>query len=117
MIKVLGNKVILPHQTNYMITKGTSEYQAAQKLANDLIAIASKERWNNNTSFKLYFDPLGSFLNQIEKLNIFASQIAKTVGDNMDPYGFKIANLSSKQAWILACAAIENNITEQFINK
>jgi len=43
-------------------------------------------------------------------LNVFASNVAKTIDEKCTYPSFKIANMSSKQAWILACAAIENNI-------
>jgi hypothetical protein len=99
-----------------MITKGTQQYTEAQKLANDLVKMASKERWNDNTLFKLYFDPMARFLDQVEKINGFAAQVAKTINDKMDPYGKQVAYISSKQSWIIACAAIENDIKEQYIN-
>lgn len=98
-----------------MITKGTEQYAKAQNLANGLVKIASKERWNDNTMFNLYFDPMARFLDSIEKLNVFASEIAKTVNKGMNPYGKQVAYVSSKQAWVLACAAIENNINEEYI--
>lgn len=93
-----------------MLQKGSEQYRAAQKLANELQQIANYERWNNNNSYKLHFDPFYRFLNEIIKLNVFASNVAKTIDDRCQCYGFKIANVSSKQAWVLACAAIENNI-------
>jgi hypothetical protein len=94
-----------------MITKGTTEYTAAQELANKIQRVASYERWNNNTLFNLYFDPFANFLTEIEKVEGFASQVAKTIEEKMNPYGNKVANVSSKQAWIIACTAVENNIT------
>lgn len=93
-----------------MITKGTEDYKKAQNLANEIQRTAAYERWNNNSSFNLYFEPLGWFLEKVEKLDVFASQVAHTVGESMNPYGFCIARMSSKQAWILACAAVENGI-------
>ena len=93
-----------------MLQKGSEQYRAAQKLANELQQIANYERWNNNNSYKLHFDPFYRFLNEIIKLNVFASNVAKTIDEKCTYPSFKIANMSSKQAWILACAAIENNI-------
>ena len=95
------------------VLKGTENYKKAQSLANELVKIASYERWNNNTLFNLFYDRMGDFLDKIKELNCFAAQVANTIENKMDPYGFKIANVSSKQAWILACASIENNITEK----
>lgn len=94
-----------------MITKGTKEYKEAQELANKLSEYANTERYNNNSFFNIAFNDLASFISKIKSLNVFASNIATTVDNGMNPYGFKVANLSSKQAWILACAGIENGIS------
>ena len=95
------------------VLKGTENYKKAQTLANELVRVASYERWNNNSLFELFYDRMGDFLDKIKELNCFAAQVATTIESKMNPYGFKIANVSSKQAWILACASIENNITEK----
>lgn len=39
------------------------------------------------------------------------TDIAETVDKTMNPYGKKVAFISDKQSWILAVAAVENNIT------
>lgn len=93
-----------------MIAKNTPEYKNAQELANKIQRVASYERWNNNTLFNIYFDDFSEFLVAIEKVQGFAAQVAQTIEKAMNPYGYKLANVSSKQAWIIACAAIENNI-------
>ena len=93
-----------------MITKGTADYKRAQDLANELQTVAAYQRWNNNSMFKLFFDPFYRLINEVKDLGVFASQVAETIDSKCNPYGYKIANLSSKQAWILACAAIENNV-------
>lgn len=93
-----------------MLVKGSKDYKKAQELANELVNIADYERRNNNSIFESYFNQLGSFLSRIESLDVFASKIAKSIDDKMNPYGFKVAYISSKQAWILACASIENNV-------
>lgn len=85
-------------------------YKEAQELSNRLQQIASYERWNNNNSYEMHFNPFYRFLSRIINLNVFASNVAKTIDEKCTYPSFKIANMSSKQAWILACAAIENNI-------
>lgn len=100
-----------------MIKKGTEDYKKAQKLANELVEIANYERWNDNTMFNIMFNPFALFLDKIIETDTFASKIAKTVSDKMNPYGYKIANVSQKQAWILACCAIENDIKQEYINE
>ena len=64
-----------------MIVKGTEQYKAASKLANE-----------------------------IKKIEGFASKVATTIDSSMNPYNRLVAIISDKQAWILACCAIENNI-------
>lgn len=93
-----------------MITKGTAEYKQAQELANSIQKYAEVDRWNNNSFFEIAFNKLGAFIGKIQDLEVFAAQIANTVDNSMNPYGRKVANVSSKQAWILAVAAVENNI-------
>jgi hypothetical protein len=94
-----------------MIAKGTKEYQEAGKTAKELQTIANYERRNNNSLYNLYYNDFYYLMTKLQKLNIFASKIAKTIDEACQVNSFKIANLSSKQAWILACAMIENNIT------
>ena len=40
-----------------MLQKGTEQYKEAQKLSNRLQQIASYERWNNNNSYEMHFNP------------------------------------------------------------
>lgn len=93
-----------------MITKGTPEYKKAQEIANAIQDYAATDRWNNNSFFGIAFNKLGAFVGKIQELEVFAAQIANTVDKTMNPHGRKVANISSKQAWILAVAAVENNI-------
>lgn len=92
------------------IVKGSAEYAQAQKIANELQYYAEKTRWNENHAFNLGFEAIGAFLSKIKAIDCFAAKIAETVDKTMNPYGYKVAAISSKQAWILACAAVENNI-------
>lgn len=92
------------------LVKGTADYKKAQNLANEITRVAGYQRWNNNTLFNLYFDPFFRFIMEIKNLGVFASKIAETIDSQANPYGYQIARVSDKQAWILACAAVENNI-------
>ena len=102
-----------------MITKGTQEYEKASKLARLITSAAG------NTGYARYekaqamdqkdFDDrtLRAFLKRIEVLGVFASKIAESVLATMSctkPYA-PVALCSSKQAWCLACAAVEANIS------
>ena len=51
-----------------MLQKGTEQYKEAQELSNRLQQIANYERWNNNNSYELHFNPFYRFLNEIIKL-------------------------------------------------
>ena len=93
-----------------MVTKGSSDYKKAQELANEIQSVSSVKRTEGQWH-ELSFNKMGNFLQSIINLNVFASNIATTVDKSMNPYGYQVANISSKQAWILACAAVENNIT------
>lgn len=92
------------------IVKGTPEYLTAQKMANELQSWAEKTRMNDTSYFNLGVDVLNAFLNKVIALDVFASKVATSVSATIDVFGYKVAKLSSKQAWILACAAVENNI-------
>lgn len=81
-----------------------------QELKRQLLASASYERWNNNTLFNIHFEKFGRFLYEIKNLGIFASQVAESVEKTSDNYGYKVAHLSEKQAYILAAAAVENGV-------
>ena len=98
------------HQVMTQITKGTEAYVQTQKIANKIQNYADMERWNNNSFFGIALEDLARFLSNIMSLDCFAAQIAKTVDSTINPHGFKVASCSSKQAWILACAAVENGI-------
>ena len=94
-----------------MITKGTEQYSAAQSLANKLVRIADTDRIYCNSLWNIYDNELGIFIDKIMKLSGFAAEIAATVSKSMaNPYRSAVARISSKQAWCLACAAIENGI-------
>lgn len=93
-----------------MITKGSSDYKKAQELANEIQSVSRVKR-TEGQRFEYSFNKIGIFVDSIMKLNVFASNIATTIDKGMNPYGYQVANVSSKQAWILACAAVENNIS------
>lgn len=94
-----------------MIAKGTKEYKMAQELANNIQSLANTERCNNNSYFGIATEDLDKFLSKIRETNTFASKIAETIDKTINPYGYKVANVSSKQAWILASTAVELNIS------
>ena len=92
-----------------MITKNTPAYAKAQNIANELTAAASTGRINRS-AFDRNFEVVAKFTRQISALSTFAAEVAKTVYSSLNPLGYTVARVSSKQAWILACAAVENNI-------
>ncbi len=60
---------------------------------------------------EIAFNALGQFISKVQATDGFAAKIAETVDKTMNPYGKKVAFISDKQSWILAVAAVENNIT------
>lgn len=96
---------------NRMLQKGSSEYKQAQSIANEIKSLADTDRWNNNSYFDIAFNALGQFISKVQATDGFAAKIAETVDKTMNPYGKKVAFISEKQSWILAVAAVENNIT------
>jgi hypothetical protein len=93
-----------------MIEKNSPQYKQAQEVANKIVRVASYERWNNQSLFNIYIDKFPQFLSCIQNIDCFAAKIATTINDKINPYGARIAFVSDKQAWILACAAVENKI-------
>jgi len=83
-----------------MITKGTENYKKAQRMAN-LFEDACLDKW--------HYDNFGMFLEEavrdIMALDCFAAKVATTINEAIEKYGRP--RISSKQAWILACAAAE----------
>lgn len=90
-----------------MLIKGTTEYQLAGEWANKLQRWASYERKNDNTLFKVYFEPFAEIIAKAMQLGGFAGEVAKTVDKTIDSYGYTIAKLTAKQAWIIASALVE----------
>lgn len=91
-------------------TNKTQDYKTKQFVARKIEEVAAIQRWNDNSSFNLYFNDFANLLNSVTKLGSFASKVSETVEKNMNPYGYKIAQVSKKQAWIIACAIVDNNI-------
>lgn len=93
--------------TNMSLIKGSENYKKAQSLANNIVWISSLTR-----GYKKYDDYMADFENfiyKIESLGVFASDIAKSVEATLDK-DYRMARVSEKQSWIIACAAVENNI-------
>lgn len=84
-------------------------YTAKQNIANALTKLAACNR-NENSMFDIAFEKIGRFICAVKDQGGFAAQIAETVERSMNPFGYMVAKISSKQAWCLACAAVENGI-------
>jgi hypothetical protein len=92
-----------------MLVKGSADYKKAQKLA-EVIEGAAQRTKRDREYYDVEFASVEKFLNEIKSLNVFASNIAETVLNTMSFQNFQVAKISNKQSWILACAAVENNI-------
>lgn len=80
-----------------------------QKVKGALVAYAREDKWNKNTAYELGFNgDAQSVIEQVANSAFgFASEIAQTVVK----YNFKI---SEKQAYWIAKAAVENNVSMLF---
>lgn len=92
-----------------MLQKGTENYKKAQEIA-FYIESESKNGRNDDLSYELSCDRIARFLVKVKETNTFASKIAETIEKNMDTCTKQVAYISDKQAWILACCAVENKI-------
>lgn len=92
----------------------TNDYSKKQLIANTIARYASKSR-NDRNAYEYYTDLLSSLLDQVMKLDVFAAKVAETIDKSMCK-GYNVANVSSKQAWVIACAVVENGInTDHFL--
>lgn len=93
-----------------MLLKGSEEYKKAQQVANNLSKLAETNRVYNNSYFNIAYEDFGRAIAAVKRIDCFAAQVAATVDKGMNPYNRCVAYISSKQAWIIACAIVENNI-------
>lgn len=93
-----------------MKTVKANDYKVKQNLAMSLeISFNAFQRTSRESANDFH----ANTLEQIIALNVFASEVAKTVkaSRKIDDCHIKGGyRLSSKQAWILACAMVENGI-------
>jgi len=82
-------------------------YSKKQEIANYLVRLANYDR-SSNSLYDLATNHLYEVLLPVKKLGNFASKIVETIDKTACNY--QVAKISSKQAWIIACAAVENNI-------
>ena len=83
-------------------------YTKTQQLAQAIeFAGATHTGWDKESkAYKL----VENVINAVKPLDIFASKVAATIEVTLGDYGRKVAKISSKQAWVLASAVIENKI-------
>lgn len=79
-----------------------------KKIASTIEDMAKQSKYNLQM-YEVKTDALSRFLRKIMALDVFAAKVAETVEKNCG-CGFYVAKVSSKQAWCIACAAVENNI-------
>ena len=109
LYNVKEKQILTIKNETIMITKGTAEYKKAQEIANEFDRLSNASH-NNGMYFEMCYEKLATALESVMKLQGFASQVATSVNNNMNPNRSKMVTISSKQAWIIACAMVENNI-------
>lgn len=93
-----------------MLVKGTNEYNLASKLAKDILKSSRYSRWHENTMFNIAVENLFQLTDDLKQIGGFVGQVAESVEKKITPFGNTPAQISDKQAWILACGVVENNL-------
>lgn len=90
----------------------TQDYKTKQLVARSIEEIAYTERSKiSSYIFTSKEYELGRIIKEVKQLGIFASKVAETIEKSMkNNYRYYLASVSKKQAWIIACAVVENNI-------
>lgn len=95
--------------TEKQIQQAVTDYQLKKRAARLIEGDATRTKYNYD-GFQMGYECLSNFLREIAKIDCFAAKVAETVYSKMSPFSFQVARISSKQAWVLACAAVENNL-------
>lgn len=85
--------------------------KAVKELADDIVKMAGLNRWNNNASYDTAVEAFSKFIGEMKKTDGFAAKVAETIDKTIANSGGNVASISSKQAWALANAAVENGIS------
>lgn len=85
-----------------------NDYQMKQQVARFFEGAAKKTKYDTNM-YDYYVDKVDWACRNIMKLNCFAAKVAETVEKTIGKF-FTACKISDKQAWILACAVVENNL-------
>lgn len=97
----------------------TEQTNKAKEIARALEYAAGLNEWNNNHYWNLYYNPIYRLLIDVMQLDAFGAQVAKSVYDRAESFAkvcrrSVMPKCSSKQAWCIACAAVENNVSMEF---
>ncbi len=84
-----------------------------QNVANALVKIAYTNKWNQNSIYQVYLEKLARLLFPIRDNGGVAGEVAATVIKSLDNAKGQLAYISSKQAYILATAAVELGLTKK----
>lgn len=95
----------------------TEQTNNAKKIARVLEMACNINEWNDNHTWRLYYGPIYSLLAAVMNIDCFAAQVAKSVYERARNYSKAtrrsvMPRCSSKQAWCIACAAVENGIED-----
>jgi hypothetical protein len=88
-----------------------NDYQLKCKVARAIEGASSHTKYDY-AGFQFGYERLVSVLREVVKIECFAAKVAETVLSKMNPFSFRVAFVSKKQAWVLACAIVENNLQE-----
>jgi hypothetical protein len=88
-----------------------NDYQLKCKVARSIEGASSHTKYDYD-GFQFGYERLATVLNEVAKIECFAAKVAETILSKMNPFSFRVAFVSKKQAWVLACAIVENNLQE-----
>ena len=84
-----------------------------QNVANALVKMSYTNKWNQNSIYQLYLEKLARLLFTIRDNGGLAGEIATSVINTLDNAKGQLAYISSKQAFVLATAAVELGLTKK----
>jgi hypothetical protein len=89
-----------------------NNYKTKQNIANMISDYASTDKSYGELRWDEHQDYIEQVVEKVINLGGFAAEVAKTVKSTIKSLGFGYygAKCSSKQAWILACAVVDNNV-------
>ena len=99
-------------QTVRQMENSTIDTAKVSAIATSLVKMANTNKWNQNTIYQIYLEKLARLLFSIKDNGGLAGEIATTVISSLDRAKGNLAFISSKQAFVLATAAVQMGLAK-----